>query len=213
MPQLYVFYTSFLKTSGLIFVKGYSLDSYRQAFSRMGSSIQNTFVIPGIAILITIVMAVLIAYLIVRRRNVLTATVDAVSMIPYVIPGSVIGIALVSRFASGPIVLTGTMTIIVIAMVIRRLPYTIRSSAATLSQISISTEEAAISLGASEVKTFVKITVPMMASGIISGAILSWITMITELSTSILLYTSRTQTMTIAIYTQVIRGTMGLRQH
>ena len=37
MPQLYVFYTSFLKTSGLIFVKGYSLDSYRQAFSRMGS--------------------------------------------------------------------------------------------------------------------------------------------------------------------------------
>lgn len=210
MPQLYVFYTSFLKTSGLIFVKGYSLDSYRQAFSRMGSSIQNTFVIPGIAILITIVMAVLIAYLIVRRRNVLTATVDAVSMIPYVIPGSVIGIALVSRFASGPIVLTGTMTIIVIAMVIRRLPYTIRSSAATLSQISISTEEAAISLGASEVKTFVKITVPMMASGIISGAILSWITMITELSTSILLYTSRTQTMTIAIYTQVIRGNYGI---
>ena len=50
----------------------------------------------------------------------------------------------------------------------------------------------------------------MMASGIISGAILSWITMITELSTSILLYTSRTQTMTIAIYTQVIRGNYGI---
>ncbi len=210
MPQLYVFYTSFLKTSGLIFVKGYSLDSYRQAFSRMGNSIRNTFLIPGIAIVITVVLAVIISYLVVRRRNAATTTLDAVSMIPYVIPGSVMGIALVSRFSSGPLVLTGTMTIMIVAMIIRRLPYTIRSSAATLSQISISTEEAAISLGASEVKTFAFITVPMMTAGIISGALLSWITMITELSTSILLYTSRTETMTVAIYTQVIRGNYGI---
>lgn len=210
MPQLYVFYTSFLKTSGLIFVKGYSLDSYRQAFSRMGNSIRNTFLIPGIAIVITVVLAVIVSYLVVRRRNAATTTLDAVSMIPYVIPGSVMGIALVSRFSSGPLVLTGTMTIMIVAMIIRRLPYTIRSSAATLSQISISTEEAAISLGASEVKTFAFITVPMMTAGIISGALLSWITMITELSTSILLYTSRTETMTVAIYTQVIRGNYGI---
>lgn len=210
MPQLYVFYTSFLKTSGLIFVEGYSLESYRQAFLRMGSSIRNTLMIPGIAIFLTVILAVLIAYLITRRRNIVTTAVDAVSMIPYVIPGSVMGIALVTRFSSGNIILAGTMTIMVIAMMIRRLPYTIRSSAATLSQISISTEEAAISLGASEVKTFGLITVPMMASGIVSGAILSWITMITELSTSILLYTSRTQTMTVAIYTQVIRGNYGI---
>lgn len=210
MPQLYVFYTSFLKTSGLIFVEGYSLESYRQAFLRMGSSIRNTLMIPGIAIFATVILAVLIAYLITRRRNIVTTAVDAVSMIPYVIPGSVMGIALVTRFSSGKIILAGTMTIMVIAMMIRRLPYTIRSSAATLSQISISTEEAAISLGASEVKTFGLITVPMMASGIVSGAILSWITMITELSTSILLYTSRTQTMTVAIYTQVIRGNYGI---
>ncbi len=210
MPQLYVFYTSFLKTSGLIFVKGYSLESYRQAFSRMGNSIRNTFLIPGIAIVITVVLAVIISYLVVRRRNAATTTLDAVSMIPYVIPGSVMGIALVSRFSSGPLVLTGTMTIMIVALIIRRLPYTIRSSAATLSQISISTEEAAISLGASEVKTFAFITVPMMTAGIISGALLSWITMITELSTSILLYTSRTETMTVAIYTQVIRGNYGI---
>lgn len=210
MPQLYVFYTSFLKTSGLIFIEGYSLESYRQAFLRMGSSIRNTLMIPGIAIFATVILAVLIAYLITRRRNIVTTAVDAVSMIPYVIPGSVMGIALVTRFSSGKIILAGTMSIMVIAMMIRRLPYTIRSSAATLSQISISTEEAAISLGASEVKTFGLITVPMMASGIVSGAILSWITMITELSTSILLYTSRTQTMTVAIYTQVIRGNYGI---
>ena len=50
----------------------------------------------------------------------------------------------------------------------------------------------------------------MMAPGVISGAIMSWITIITELSSSILLYTGKTKTMTIAIYTEVIRGNYGV---
>ena len=49
-----------------------------------------------------------------------------------------------------------------------------------------------------------------MLPGIISGAILSWITMLSELSTSILLYTVNTKTMTVAIYTEVIRGNYGV---
>jgi len=50
----------------------------------------------------------------------------------------------------------------------------------------------------------------MMLPGIIAGAILSWITMLSELSTSILLYTVNTKTMTVAIYTEVIRGNYGI---
>ena len=210
MPQLYVFYTSFLKTSGLIFVPGYSLNSYKEAFNRLGNSIQNTFIIPGVSLVIIVLMAILIAYIAVRRRNTLSAAVDTISMIPYIIPGSVIGIALLSAFSARPFVLTGTFTIMVIALVIRRLPYTIRSSVAILSQISLSVEEAAISLGSSKSKTFFKITVPMMSAGIISGAILSWITMITELSTAVILYSGKTQTLTVSIYTQVLRGNYGI---
>ena len=99
------------------------------------------------------------------------------------------------------------MLIMVVALIIRRLPYTIRSSVAILQQIPMSIEEAAISLGASKMKAFFRITVPMMASGIISGAILSWVTMISELSTAI--YTGKTKTLTVAIYTEVIRGNYG----
>lgn len=101
------------------------------------------------------------------------------------------------------------MLIMVVALIIRRLPYTIRSSVAILQQIPMSIEEAAISLGASKMKAFFRITVPMMASGIISGAILSWVTMISELSTAIILYTGKTKTLTVAIYTEVIRGNYG----
>ena len=210
MPQLYILYESFRKTSGKAFVPGYSLESYRSAFQVAGSAIKNTFVIGLSALAVIILLAVLVAYLVVRRRNTANNVIDIMSMLPYIIPGSVVGIALIMAFNQKPLILTGTMIIMVIALVIRRLPYTIRSSVATLQQIPITVEETAISLGASKVKTFFLVTVPMMANGIISGAILSWVTIITELSTAICLYTVRTQTLTLAIYVYVSRGNDGI---
>ena len=210
LPQLYVVYTSFLKTSGQIYVAGYSLQSYQDMFSRLGRSIQNTIVIPAVSLLIGGCLAVLLAYVAVRRRNVLSGAGDVISMIPYVIPGTVIGIAMISAFNREPLVLTGGMLIMVVALVVRRLPYTIRSSVAILQQIPLYVEEAALSLGSSKPKAFFTVTLPMMSSGVLSGAILSWVTLISELSTAILLYTGKTQTLTVAIYTQIVRGNYGI---
>ena len=210
LPQLYVVYTSFLKTSGQIYVAGYSLQSYQDMFSRLGRSIQNTIVIPAVSLLIVVFLAVLIAYVAVRRRNVLSGAVDVISMIPYVIPGTVICIAMISAFNREPLVLTCGMLIMVVALVVRRLPYTIRSSVAILQQIPLYVEEAALSLGSSKPKAFFTVTLPMMSSGVLSGAILSWVTLISELSTAILLYTGKTQTLTVAIYTQIVRGNYGI---
>ena len=210
LPQIYILYESFRKTSGKAFVPGYSLESYRSAFQVAGSAIKNTFVIGLSALAVIILLAVLVAYLVVRRRSTANNVIDIMVRLPYSIPGSVVGIALIMAFNQKPLILTGTMIIMVIALVIRRLPYTIRSSVATLQQIPITVEEAAISLGASKAKTFFLVTVPMMANGIISGAILSWVTIITELSTAICLYTVRTQTLTLAIYVYVSRGNDGI---
>lgn len=209
-PQAYVIYTSFRNVNGTVFTSGYSLNSYVIAFSKMGNAIRNTIVIPLIALTFTLIFAVFIAYLVVRKRSKTTATIDTVSMIPYIVPGIVVGIALANTFSRPPLVLTGSMTIMVIALIIRRLPYTIRSSVATLQQIPITIEEAALSLGSSNIKTFWKITIPMMSAGIISGAILSWITMISELASAILLYTGKTRTLTVEVYTQVLRGNYGV---
>jgi len=209
LPQVYIVYQSFQNTSGKLFKPGYSLSSYKTALKRMGDAIPNTFIIGGIALVAVVLLAIIIAYLVVRRSNVVTSTIDTISMLPYIIPGSVVGIALVMAFNNKPLVLTGTVAIMVIALCIRRLPYTIRSSVAILQQIPITIEEAAISLGASKMKTFFKITVPMMSNGIISGAIISWVMIITELSTAIILYNSKTITLTLAIYTFVTRGNYG----
>jgi len=210
MPQIYVMYTSFQNTSGKIFVEGYSLKSYETAFKSADRAIQNTYIIGAIALIITIIIAILIAYLVVRRKNKINDTIDTLSMVPYIIPGSVIGIALVIAFNSRPLVLTGTAIIMIIALVIRRMPYTIRSSVAILQQIPMSIEEAAISLGSSKLGAFFKITVPMMANGILSGAIISWVTIITELSTAIILYNLKTITLTLEVYINVSRGSYGV---
>lgn len=210
LPQMVVVYTSFLNTSGRIFTKGFSFKSYINAFDKVGGSIKNTFLFGLAAIFIIVVLATLIAYVTVRRRNPISNTLDVFTMLPYIVPGSVLGIALLLTFNKKPLVLSGTAIILIIAFVIRRLPYTVRSSAAIMHQISISVEEAAISLGASNLKTFRKVTLPMMLPGVISGAILSWITIISELSTSIILYNGKTKTMTVAIYTEVVRGNYGV---
>ena len=82
MPQAYVIYTSFKNTQGKIFVDGYSLQSYQTAIGKLGRSIQNTIIIPLLALVVIVLLAVLIAYLVVRRRNALTNVVDVLSMIP-----------------------------------------------------------------------------------------------------------------------------------
>lgn len=211
MPQLYIIYLSFRNCDGAVFKPGFSMGNYQKAMKKLlVRSINNTMIFGVISLLIIIILAILIAYLVVRRPKVLNHTIDTLSMLPYIMPGSIIGIALVIAFGKKPFALTGTMAIMIIALVIRRMPYTIRSATATLQNIPISTEEASISLGAGKLKTFFTVTTPMMANGIMSGAILSWVAIVTELSSAIILYNNKTITLTMSTYAAISRGNDGL---
>lgn len=211
LPQLYIVYLSFRNSDQAIFKPGYSLVNYQAAMNKLlVRSVNNTFILGITSLLLIIIFAVLIAYLVVRRPSPLNQAIDTVSMLPYIMPGSIIGIMLVITFGKKPFALTGTMAIMIIALVIRRLPYTVRSATARLMQIPLSTEEAAISLGASKIKTFVKITFPMMGSGILAGAVLSWVSIVTELSSAIILYNNRSITLTMSTYVAISRGNYGL---
>lgn len=209
LPQIVVVITSFIKTQGPIFVRGFSLDSYRTIFYKLGTNIRNTFTFSFIAILIIILLGIIIAYLITKRRSKSSDILDILVMFPYVIPGAVLGIGLALAFKNPPLALAGTPTIMILAYVIRKMPYTVRSSSAMLQQVDQSVEEASINLGVSPMKSFFNITVRLMMPGIISGAILSWISTINELSSSIMLYTGKTATISVAIYTEVVRASFG----
>jgi iron(III) transport system permease protein len=208
-PLVVVVVSSFRNTLYGQFVDGFSFDNYLDSQRDIMRYVGNTFSIGLTALAILVVVAVLVAYLTVRRRGVLSSTLDTMTMVPYVVPGLVIGIALVTAFSQKPLLLTGTFAIMVIALTIRRLPYSVRSTTALMYQLNPSIEEAAVSLGASKFRTLMRIIVPALAPGILSGAILSWVTIITELSTTLFLYNTSTQTLSLGIYAEVIRGQLG----
>ena len=210
LPQITVITTSFLETKGASYTGNFTFENYKNILMPKNiSTITNTYLFGLTAILLVVILGVLISYLTVRKKSFLTSILDTLTMFPYIIPGSVLGISFLYAFNKKPLLLSGTAIIVIISLCIRRMPYTIRSSTAIIGQISPSIEEAAISLGATERKSFIRITVPMMMAGVLSGAIMSWITLISELSSSIILYTSKTQTLTVAIYTEVIRSNFG----
>lgn len=209
IPQATVITTSFLKTNGPVFVNEFSLDSYREVLYRVPKAIVNTFTYASVAIAFMVIAGLLLSYIVVRRSSKLTALLDTFIMIPYVIPGTVLGISLIIAFNKPPFALTGTWIILVIAYFIRKLPYTMRSSTAILHQIDRSVEEASISLGVPPMKTFFKTTAILMLPGVLSGAILSWVTTINELSSTIVLYAGSTATITVAIYSEVFTANFG----
>ena len=200
----------FQKVSGFLFLPGYSLDSYRIAFQRLGSSIQRTYAYGLVAIVIIVIIAVIISYANVRHSSALTKTADTLTVFPLVVPGTVLGIAMVLAFNGAPFYLNGTAALVIAVWVIRRLPYTIRSTTGVLHNISVSVEEAAQSLGANPFRTFVRVTFPMLFSGVLPGALLSFISSITELSASLMIYNFRTVTMSIKIYTEICKGNFGV---
>jgi iron(III) transport system permease protein len=140
--QIVVIITSFMKTQGPIFLKEFSLDNYTLVLNRLSLNIRNTFSYAVIALAVMIILGILLAYIIVRRRSKFNNFLDSLIMFPYVIPGAVLGITLLVAFNRKPVILSGTAAIIIIAYIIRKLPYTVRSSASILYQIDPSIEEA-----------------------------------------------------------------------
>lgn len=212
IPHMTVFGTSILKTEGKMFRSGFSIGSYRKVFTTLGRPIRNTYMFSSVAIIIIVVLAILISYTSIRKKSRITAFVDTITMFPYILPGAVLGLTLLMAFNKGILTLSGTSAIIIMALVIRRMPYTLRSSAAILYQISPSIEEAAFSLGCGPIKTFITVTIPMMLPGVLSGTILSWVSVINEIGASFLLYSAKTATMSVTIYQMIVRmeyGTAG----
>lgn len=208
-PQITVAYTSFLKMNGPLFVDGFSLDSYRYIMFKLSRNISNTFMFALAALAVMIMLGLLISYIVVRRRSKASGLLDFLVMFPYVLPGSVLGICLVMAFNKGPIMIAGTMWIMILSYTIRKLPFTLRSSVGILYQIDPSIEEASISLGVSPMKTFFTVMVKLMMPGLLSGAVLSFIAVINEVSSTIILYTGRTVTMSVTIFSEINRAGYG----
>jgi iron(III) transport system permease protein len=209
LPLGLVVVYSFRKTSGPVFKPGFGLDSYLKVFREVPKTFANSFVFSVAAVVLIVVVGTLLGFVLARRRTVAAKALDPLLMIPYIIPGTVVGIGFIVAFGKPPLFLLGSGFIIVLAYFIRRLPYSVRSAASILKQIDPALEEAAVNLGAPPARSFRLVTMPLMMPGILSGAIMSWVTAINEVSTTILLYVGKTMTMPIRIFLSAVDGYYG----
>src|SRR5690606_38110571 len=98
IPQATVIVTSFIKRNGPVFVGEFSLDSYREVLYKVPEAITNTFLYASVAIVFMVIAGLLLSYVVVRRKSKLTSLLDTLIMVPYVVPGTVLGISLVIAF-------------------------------------------------------------------------------------------------------------------
>jgi iron(III) transport system permease protein len=210
LPNLIVIHTSFLATKGPVFSGGYAMGSYERVWREIDDSVANSFIFASLAVVLIVGVSGFISYVIVRKSNVWSGTLDSLLMVPYIVPGVVMAIGFVVTFNTWPLDLVGTTLIIVLIVFIRRLPYGVRSTSATLRTVKPSVEEAAISLGVPPSRVFLKITLPLMLPGLIAGGMMSFITAINELSSTLILYTSSTMTMPVRVYLSVLDGEFGI---
>mgnify|MGYP004443671829 CR=1 FL=1 len=210
LPQITIIVMSFFnKWTGLL-PSGFTLDNYLRIPKYSHKELFNSFYLSILATILCAVFGSIIAYITERKKPKGAVLLDMSIMAPFILPGTVVSIALLSAFSGNSVIrLTGTYTIIIISYMIRRTPYVYRSVCATLTTLNPSLEEASTIAGASWFYTFRKVSVPLIIPAIISGSVLTLTTLLQELSTTILLYSGNTRTVPIQIYSAVQNGKLG----
>jgi len=209
-PQLTIIVMSFFEKWLGLLPEGFTFANYIRIPQDSGTELRNSLYLASIATLFTAILGSIIAYITERRKPKGAAILDLAIMAPFVLPGTVVSVALISAFSGNALIpLGGTFTIIIISYMIRRTPYVYRSVVASLTQLDPTLEESSTIAGANWFYTFRRVSLPLILPGIISGSILTFSTLLQELSTTILLYSAKTRTVPIQIYSAVADGKMG----
>jgi iron(III) transport system permease protein len=173
--------------AGTVLPTQFTLENYDNIFSQRLDSLLNTFILCGGAAILATILGTGISYVLSRGRFTGRGVLDYLSMTPFGIPGVVFGIAYLQTFNSPPIKLTMTPYIVIIAYAMRRLPYVVRSTTASLQQLSKSLDEASLCSGATRMLTMMKVVAPLIWPGILMGAVLTFIRSAVDVGSTIFL--------------------------
>ncbi len=209
-PFAIILVAAVTKTDGPVMYYGqFSLENLAIALQVAPRPIINSFFLSTTATIIGMIFGLAVSYLVVRKGGKSGFVLDLAMMLPLIIAGSVLGIALAATYNTGPIVLTGTWMILVLAYFIRKTPFSVKTTSSLLHQIDASVEEASINLGVPPLLSFMKVVVPVMLPGVIAGAIIMWVTTLAELSSTIVLYYGPWSTMTVQVFQYIGSGDFG----
>jgi iron(III) transport system permease protein len=188
----------------------YTLQYYERVIVETPKYILNSFLYSGLAVLGCVMFGVPIAWVLARTRAPGRDLLDGLNTLILAIPGTAIGIAYVRAFhvpfPGFDINLTSVWLVLPLVLCIRRLPYTVRGAYASLLLVHRSTEEAAASVGATGLRTFRDITLPLIWRGVLIGSLFSFMTSLQEASAVLFLSLGGWETIPVGIFTFYIAG-------
>ena len=206
LPYLVVLYGTFIRAEGLmptwdnLTLRHLITVAQGGSFPMVYRSIKNSLLLSVSGATIAIALAAVVAYFVNRGRWRGRGLLDFLALTPIAIPGAVIAIGLLWAYARPPFYLYGTLTIIMIAYITRFLPFGVKAVSASVLQVSDELEKAAYISGAPWGKAFRTILIPLLIPGLLAGWVLMFISMMRELSASIMLYAFNQEVLAVALY-------------
>jgi iron(III) transport system permease protein len=202
-PYLTLLAVSLSKSWGLQFWQNLTLQNYRFIlfeYDVTRRAIVNSLILASAAATAAVFLGSLIGWVDLRTTVRGRKLLDYVSLVPLGLPGIVVAVALIQFWLRMPLPIYGTLVIILLAYTGRYVPLGVRAASAAFRQIDPSLEETARVTGAGWLRTFRSVTLPLARPGLFAGWLLVFVPALQELSASILLFSSGSITLSVAVY-------------
>ncbi len=193
-----IFAGAFVKNWGIDYT--FTLENIVEALQRGKKALADTTILATVAMPIAGIFSMIVAVIFVRKRFLGKKIFEGLVLLPFAIPGTLLGISYVIAFNKPPIILVGTAAIIVINYIIRELPVGVENGVAVLRQVDPTIEEAAQNLGADTQTVFRTIILPLLRPAFISSLSYTFVRAMTAVSAVIFLISARWYHLTILIY-------------
>jgi iron(III) transport system permease protein len=203
MPYLTLIAVSLSKSWGIDFWQNLTLAHYKfilLEYDVTQRAIKNSLILAVLAATVAVLLGAVVGWIDLRTKLPGRKLLDYAALVPLGLPGIVMAVALIQFWLRMPIALYGTMAILLLAYVARYMPLGVRSANSALQQIDPSLEESARILGASWGTTMREVTLPLIRPALFAGWLLVFVPVIQELSASILLFSSESITLAVAVY-------------
>jgi iron(III) transport system permease protein len=213
LPSLILLYTSLIKFfTANPFDAAFTWRNYAYVWNSEETqrAIINTIIVSGGGALVGVLLGAACSYFTVRLRPTGYRVLDALVMLPFGVPGIVLGLGLLWAYAYLPLPLYGTLTLIVLAYVTRFLPYATETAGARFVQLDRSLEEAAWTAGASRLSGVWHIIMPLSLPSLQSGYFLLFMAFFREISATILIFTASTSVLSVSIWSSFEQANWGL---
>ena len=183
----------------------WTLDNFRVILLETPDLLKNSLVFSVVALIFGVAFGLPAAYLISRTKVPGKDTLDFVITLMLAFPGIAVGVGYLLAFWEG-IPLAKYWIIMPLSLFVRRLPYFLRMANASYLQLDVSLEEASEVSGASKLRTFLNISLPLLIKGVFVGVVMFFIMAFQEISTAVFLYRGGWETLPIGIFLNWHRG-------